>query len=255
MVWTKYIISSELSFLASIVETDNNVRFFSVIKKLSTKVTQERIDNFFMSERFALPEKGNYQSSRRVKQAIDKVLGKVPEKTTREQKSRGSLVKRKQRDENHETSPRKSARKNESESEIQVENETASTIQPAKDWKKEEELQKSEAKRKAAEILSKSKTSTEPESDPDFEEAATFAEPSFPPPKNSEAEKSKNTAKPVTGAGTSTNKNKPEEKKEIAGMYFYFKCEPSVIPEFPFLGVYNFYQKYDITEGDVQSEI
>ena len=32
-----------------------------VIKKLSSKVTQERIDNFFMSERFALPEKGNYQ--------------------------------------------------------------------------------------------------------------------------------------------------------------------------------------------------
>ncbi len=179
-----------------------------------------------MSERFALPEKGNYQSSRRVKQAIDKVLGKVPEKPTREQKARSSPVKRKQRDESHETSPLKRKLRTESDSEIQAENEAIPTIQPAKDWKKEEEFQRNEAKRKAAEILSKSKSKTlaaDPESEDDFEEA-TVAKP-FPSVPNPDAEKSKPTAKPV--AGPSTNKNKPEEKKEIAGTYFIFIIKSS----------------------------
>jgi hypothetical protein len=166
-----------------------------------------------MSERFALPEKGNYQSSRRVKQAIDKVLGKVPDKPTREQKARGSPVKRKQKDENHETSPRKKKQKNDSESEIQVEEETTPTVQPAKDWKKEEEFQKSEAKRKAAEILSKSKTPAKLSCDDDAEEPMVVDSSVPPPAKNPDAEKSK----PVT----SSKKNLPEEKREIAGTHVY----------------------------------
>jgi hypothetical protein len=43
---------------------------------MSVKTSQERIDNFFTASRIALPEKGNYQSSKRVQDAIGKVLGK-----------------------------------------------------------------------------------------------------------------------------------------------------------------------------------
>ena len=51
-----------------------------VIKKLSVKISQDRIDNHFMASRISLPEKGKLQSSKRVKEAIDRVLGKSPEK-------------------------------------------------------------------------------------------------------------------------------------------------------------------------------
>jgi DNA excision repair protein ERCC-5 len=50
-----------------------------VIKKLSVKNSQDRIDNFFSSTRISLPEKGHYQSSKRVEESIGKVLGKNPE--------------------------------------------------------------------------------------------------------------------------------------------------------------------------------
>ena len=50
-----------------------------MIKKLSVKNSQDRIDNFFSTTRISLPEKGHYQSSKRVKEAIGKVLGKNPE--------------------------------------------------------------------------------------------------------------------------------------------------------------------------------
>ena len=46
-----------------------------VIKKMSAKTSQERIDNFFQTSRNNLPEKGHYQASKRVKEAIGKVLG------------------------------------------------------------------------------------------------------------------------------------------------------------------------------------
>ena len=51
-----------------------------VIKKLSVKISQDRIDNHFIASRISLPEKGKLQSSKRVKEAIDRVLGKSPEK-------------------------------------------------------------------------------------------------------------------------------------------------------------------------------
>ena len=42
---------------------------------MSAKTSQERIDNFFQTSRNNLPEKGHYQASKRVKEAIGKVLG------------------------------------------------------------------------------------------------------------------------------------------------------------------------------------
>ena len=42
---------------------------------MGVKNSQERIDNFFLTSRHSLPEKGHYQASKRVKEAIGKVLG------------------------------------------------------------------------------------------------------------------------------------------------------------------------------------
>ena len=49
-----------------------------VIKRFDTKVTQSKIDKFFSSDRLALPSKGNglMQNSKRVQEAVEKVLGK-----------------------------------------------------------------------------------------------------------------------------------------------------------------------------------
>eukprot|EP00095_Tigriopus_kingsejongensis_P003704 maker-scaffold382_size189932-snap-gene-0.25 protein:Tk03704 transcript:maker-scaffold382_size189932-snap-gene-0.25-mRNA-1 annotation:"dna repair protein complementing xp-g cells-like protein" len=47
-----------------------------VIKKFHVKISQGRIDGYFQRERVALPDKGHYQNSKRMKSAIDKVLGK-----------------------------------------------------------------------------------------------------------------------------------------------------------------------------------
>ena len=46
-----------------------------VIKKMSARTSQGRIDNFFLTSRNNLPDKGQYQASKRVKEAIGKVLG------------------------------------------------------------------------------------------------------------------------------------------------------------------------------------
>ena len=48
-----------------------------VIKKMGVKTSQERIDNFFMTSRKHLADKGQYQASKRVKEAIGKVLVQV----------------------------------------------------------------------------------------------------------------------------------------------------------------------------------
>ena len=66
-----------------------------VIKRFDTKVTQSKIENFFHSDRLALPSKGKglIQNSKRVQEAVERVLGtrqaadvETKEKT-REQKS------------------------------------------------------------------------------------------------------------------------------------------------------------------------
>ena len=52
-----------------------------IIKKLDARVSQTRIDNYFQSESVRLPEKGGgsgrIQNSKRVRSAIDNLLGRV----------------------------------------------------------------------------------------------------------------------------------------------------------------------------------
>lgn len=102
-----------------------------VIKKMSVKISQERIDNFFLTSRISLPEKGHYQASKRVKEAISKVLGK----SEPESKKRKTAVKE----------PKKPKESNKLK-EPQV-------SKPPVDWKKEDELKKLEAKKKALQVL------------------------------------------------------------------------------------------------------
>lgn len=105
-----------------------------VIKKLSAKTSQERIDNFFITSRITLPDKGHYQSSKRVKEAISKVMGKPKD-----------------------TEPLKKATTKKTKASKLVDKATPQTstfqAQPPKDWKKEEKAKQDEAKKKALEVL------------------------------------------------------------------------------------------------------
>ena len=102
----------------------------------------------------------NFQSSRRVKQAIEKVLGKSPEKASTKKQT-----KRKREEnvatksaENEEEIIIKRKRKTVKASQDVDEEPTAS--QP-KDWKKEEEMEKQKAKQNAIKLLkSKGKSQT-----------------------------------------------------------------------------------------------
>merc|ERR1711874_782443 len=88
--------------------------------------------NFFLTSRHNLPEKGQYQASKRVKEAIGKVLGTEGKSSTND----GSVeVKR-----------RKIEKSSKSEK---------IAIQPPKDWKSEEQIKQEEAKKKAAEVMKK----------------------------------------------------------------------------------------------------
>ena len=119
-----------------------------VIKKMSVKSSQERIDNFFLTSRITLPEKGSYQSSKRVKEAIGRVLGQTVEPKPKPK------AKRKVTEDSNNVEPK-------------VTKKTESKVQPPKDWKKEDELKKQGAKKKALEVMkrqaalvSKKKTKT-----------------------------------------------------------------------------------------------
>ena len=124
-----------------------------VIKKISVGTTQERIDNFFTTTRISLPEKGQYQSSKRVKEAIGKVLGKSPEKTLKNEKQ----PKRKLEEGKTKSNPNKKAKVSEAEEKDSKLN----IVLPPKNWKKEAELKAEEAKRKAIEVMKKSKQQQE----------------------------------------------------------------------------------------------
>ena len=119
-----------------------------VIKKMSVKSSQERIDNFFLTSRITLPEKGSYQSSKRVKEAIGRVLGQSVEPKPKPK------TKRKATEDSNSVEPK-------------VPKKTESKVQPTKDWKKDDELKKQGAKKKALEVMkrqaalvSKKKTKT-----------------------------------------------------------------------------------------------
>ena len=119
-----------------------------VIKKMSIKSSQERIDNFFLTSRITLPEKGSYQSSKRVKEAIGRVLGQTVESRPKPK------AKRKVTEDSNNVEPK-------------VPKKTESKVQSPKDWKKEDELKKLGAKKKALEVMkrqaalvSKKKTKT-----------------------------------------------------------------------------------------------
>ncbi|TRY67515.1 hypothetical protein TCAL_05505 [Tigriopus californicus] len=67
-----------------------------VIKKFNVKITQGRIDNFFQRERLTLPSKGQFQNSKRMQAAIDRVMGKeLPSKKTNKPVKGESVTKTK----------------------------------------------------------------------------------------------------------------------------------------------------------------
>ena len=108
-----------------------------VIKKMSIKSSQERIDNFFLTSRITLPEKGSYQSSKRVKEAIGRVLGQSVEPKPKPKTKRKATT----------------TREDTNSVEPKVPKKTESKVQPPKDWKKEDELKKQGAKKKALEVM------------------------------------------------------------------------------------------------------
>ncbi len=121
-----------------------------VIKKMSVKINQERIDNFFLASRIVLPEKGQYQSSRRVKDAIDKVLGKSGQADNGKAGKKRKIVEAKRKEPAKKATTEKASKDSEEPK--------SAVVLPPKDWKREEELKQQEAKRKALEVLKKIKS-------------------------------------------------------------------------------------------------
>ena len=130
-----------------------------MIKKLSVKNSQDRIDNFFTTTRINLPEKGHFQSSKRVKDAIGKVLGKNPEINNESSSSiiniskNKNSTKRKSEDSNI-NQPSTSKKVKISDDEIKIKE---IIVQPPKNWKQEEKSKAEEAKRKAIEVMKKTR--------------------------------------------------------------------------------------------------
>ncbi len=135
-----------------------------VIKQLSTRISQERIDNYFLTHRLALSDKGQYQSSKRVQQAIGKVLGKTtdegqPSKPSKPKKRKAAAAAAKTEVQEPKA---KSGRKSQ---EVKASTSQETDLQPIvvlppKDWKAEDKRKQEEAKKRAAEILRKSKAKT-----------------------------------------------------------------------------------------------
>ncbi len=134
-----------------------------VIKQLSTRISQERIDNYFLTHRLALSDKGQYQSSKRVQQAIGKVLGKTtdegqPSKPSKPKKRKVAAAAKTKVQEPKAKSGRKSQEVKASTS--QETDLQPIVVLPPKDWKAEDKRKQEEAKKRAAEILRKSKAKT-----------------------------------------------------------------------------------------------
>ena len=126
-----------------------------MIKKLSVKNSQDRIDNFFTTTRINLPEKGHFQSSKRVKDAIGKVLGKNPEINNESSSSIINISKNKRKSEdNSNIQPSTSKKVKNSDNEIKNKE---IIVQPPKNWKQEEKSKAEEAKRKAIEVMKKTR--------------------------------------------------------------------------------------------------
>ena len=125
-----------------------------VIKKLSVKNSQDRIDNFFTTTRISLPEKGNFQSSKRVKEAIGKVLGKNPEKSSINISKNNKNPTKRKSEESSNNQP-STSKKGKNSDEIIKPKEII--VQAPKNWKKEEKSKAEEAKRKAAEVMKKTR--------------------------------------------------------------------------------------------------
>ena len=130
-----------------------------VIKKLSVKNSQDRIDNFFSTTRISLPEKGHYQSSKRVKEAIGKVLGKNPENNESSSsiivnnipKNKNPTKRKSEESKNQQPSTSKKVKKSEEIKPKEI------IVQPPKNWKQEEKSKAEEAKRKAIEVMKKTR--------------------------------------------------------------------------------------------------
>lgn len=114
-----------------------------LIKQMNQKVSQGRIDNFFQSERLALPDKGHLQSSKRVQSAISKVLGKEPPKEPER--------KRKAATQSSGATKPKAAKSGPPPMKAPAD------LPPIPDRQQEAQRQREEAKRKAIEVLKKSK--------------------------------------------------------------------------------------------------
>ena len=114
-----------------------------VIKRFDTKVTQSKIDKFFSSDRLALPSqgKGLIQNSKRVQEAVERVLGKRKKSDVKTSKGK------------REPKPKSSQRKV-PEAESQETPRNRKMLTPAE----AEEKRKAEAKAKAAEVWKKTRS-------------------------------------------------------------------------------------------------
>ena len=119
-----------------------------VIKKMSIRTSQERIDNFFQTSRISLPEKGHLQSSKRVKEAIGRVLGKSKDKS--QDKSKAKIVTKRKREKKSDECPKESKAK---KKDPPAKKEDVTIVLPPKDWKKEDELKQKAAKEKALAVM------------------------------------------------------------------------------------------------------
>ena len=113
-----------------------------VIKRFDTKVTQSKIDKFFSSDRLTLPskDKGLMQNSKRVQEAVEKVLGKKQESDVK--KSEGKRVQK----------------SNQGKEVPKSESRETSRMRPMLTPAEAEEKRKSEAKAKAAQVWKKTRS-------------------------------------------------------------------------------------------------
>lgn len=110
-----------------------------VIKRFDTKATQSKIDKFFSSDRLTLPSKGLIQSSKRVQEAVEKVLGKETKSDVNSSEGKRG--------------PKSNQRKV-----PKTESQEASRKRPILTPKEAEEKRKAEAKAKAAQVWKKTRS-------------------------------------------------------------------------------------------------
>ena len=122
-----------------------------VINKFNVKISQGRIDNYFQRERITLPSKGHLQSSKRVQNAIDKVLGKTSSNAQEPKAKKAKVSKSMSEQPTSEETPT-------------VPKAGPSNVAPKASLyrKAMEEAKKQEAKQKAIEIYQKAKEKAKP---------------------------------------------------------------------------------------------